>query len=201
MIYIYEARYEETDRREAKRAEHEIGLGLLYKGLLEAFGITKAGAIEKGVHGKPFLKAYPQLHFNISHTKGLVVCSLGDEEMGIDVEWIRPFHERILQKALSPRELSHLKGLSPEERMEYFFRIWTLKESYVKALGCGITAPFTELSFELTGDYGAVCSKPDVFCRQRRSGDYILSLCSFSSGPVCFPKAFQSLTGDGFPKV
>lgn len=59
MIYIYEARYEETDRREAKRAEHEIGLGLLYKGLLEAFGITKAGDIEKGGPWKALFKGLP----------------------------------------------------------------------------------------------------------------------------------------------
>lgn len=195
MIYIYEARYEETDKRKSWKTEHEIGRRLLQRGLLEIFGIAEGGTIETGVHGKPFLKDHPGIHFNISHTKGLVVCGLGDEEIGIDVERIRPFQENILKKVLSPKELIHLESLRPNQRAEYFFRIWTLKESYGKAVGCGLTKPLTEVSFELTGDSQAVCSEPGFLCLQRRSGDYILSLCSFGRGPVRFPEAFKPLAG------
>ena len=42
-----------------------------------------------GEHGKPFLKNYPDWHFNISHCKNAVCCVLSRENVGIDIEEIK----------------------------------------------------------------------------------------------------------------
>ena len=87
---------------------------------------------------------------------------------------------------MSEQEKEQFYKLKEEERTAFFFKIWTLKESYVKAGGWGITIPLTEFSFELRPD-GITCSVPGVklvqYCLKER---YILSLCTLENSEICF---------------
>ena len=55
-------------------------------------------ALTYGPYGKPFLRELPNIQFNISHTKGLVVCAIGTASLGIDAEKIRPYPGSVLRK-------------------------------------------------------------------------------------------------------
>ena len=68
-------------------------------------------------------------------------------EVGVDVEKIRPYPPRMPRRILAPSEQEQL--LKSENREDLFFRFWTLKESYGKALGVGIGYPFREIHFQL----------------------------------------------------
>lgn len=190
MIKIYAEEFNLTAGENKREREHLKGELLLRKGLKKDYGIVYGESnpvpVIKGVHGKPQLKEYPHIFHNISHTTGLVVCAIGDAPMGIDVEEIRPFSENIIRKVMSEQEKEQFYKLKGEEQNAFFFKIWTLKESYVKARGWGITIPLTEFSFELGSD-GITCSVPGVqivqYCLKEK---YVLSLCTLEKTEICF---------------
>ena len=97
-----------------------------------------------GQHGKPSLSgenASSGLNFNLSHSSGHVVYAIARERnLGIDVEHVRPESagEDIAQRYFSAREVSDLRTLPPEARVEGFFHCWTRKEAYLKATGMGL---------------------------------------------------------------
>ena len=131
----------------AKVAEqHHFAHGLLEEMLFKR-GIFKPYFMGEGKHGKPFLLEHPQIQFNISHCKNAVLCGIGSKPLGVDVETIRPMRERVLHRVLTASEQQEiLQSESPEL---CFLRFWTLKESFVKALGVGISYPMQTLAFSL----------------------------------------------------
>lgn len=105
-------------------------------------------------YGKPrvALTLDQPLHFNLSHTDGLVACVVAREPaVGVDAEHLgrRGSLLEIARHCFAPAEVVRLEQASPEERREVFFDIWTLKEAYVKARGMGLSLPLQEFAFEL----------------------------------------------------
>ncbi len=191
MIQIYMASYEKCHGKKKWEQEHELGKKLLRMGLKDLYGIDLRGpalpVILKGEHGKPYLKDFPNIHYNISHTDGMVACGIGDRELGIDVERIRPFRHNILRKVFSDAERRRMEEIPEEEHSLYFFCIWTLKESYLKAVGCGITRPLTGISFEWKGETPTACGLPGAsFYQTMTEGGYVLSVCTLGDEKINF---------------
>lgn len=108
-----------------------------------------------GKHGKPFLSGEnvsSGLSFNLSHSSGMVVYAIARERnLGIDVEHARAESagEDIAQRYFSAREVSDLRTLLPDARVEGFFLCWTRKEAYLKATGMGLQIPLDSFSVSL----------------------------------------------------
>jgi 4'-phosphopantetheinyl transferase len=108
-----------------------------------------------GRHGKPSLSgesASSGLCFNLSHSSGVAVYAIAKERnLGIDVEHIQPDSagDDIAARYFSPREISDLRTLPPEQRAEAFFHCWTRKEAYLKATGMGLQTPLDSFSVSL----------------------------------------------------
>lgn len=109
-----------------------------------------------GSYGKPYIarpEAFRYLQFNISHTNGLVVCAVsGGVEIGVDVENL---HRHIDLLSLSPQvfslsETEILRSLKDIERRRRFFKLWTLKEAYIKARAMGLAIPLNSFEFEIS---------------------------------------------------
>lgn len=212
MVRIYLEKYDATQRKEKREQEHGLGKELLRMGLKDLYGIgselNDQPVILKGEHGKPYLKDFPHIHYNISHTDGLVACAIGDRQVGIDVERIRPFRQNILKKVFSEAERHRMEEIPESERSQYFFRIWTLKESYLKAAGLGITVPLTTISFEWKEEASFACSVPGASFHQTMvKGGYVLSVCTLGDEEINFgqnlvfsARAEGLLTGLCFPK-
>ena len=96
---------------------------------------------------KPYLIHYPNIYFNISHCEQMVACMIGHKPVGIDVEWIRPFSVAAMKKVCSKEEQEWIRAAHHSE--EAFFRLWTLKESYIKAVGKGLQIPMKSITFDL----------------------------------------------------
>jgi phosphopantetheinyl transferase len=64
-------------------------------------------------------------------------------EIGVDVEFVRPMSnlEDIAASVYTPGELASLLQAQGEARERLFFRYWTRKESYIKAIGKGLSIP------------------------------------------------------------
>jgi 4'-phosphopantetheinyl transferase len=101
---------------------------------------------------KPFLKDRDGIHFNISHSGDWIVCAIAESEVGIDVEKIRKINLNIARRFFSTKEVGHLFKLPEKAQLDYFFDLWTLKESYLKALGTGLTRPLN--SFTVSQENG-----------------------------------------------
>lgn len=136
--------------------------------------------IVKGDNGKPYLKDFP-IYFNISHAGNLVVCAFSEHEVGVDVEQIRNIDLAIAKHYFCKSECEDLNAKSIDQRLNYFFSLWTLKESYMKWLGDGMSIPLDSFCFKVD-DYGIDVAdehrsiKP--FFKQFSIDGYKLSLCS-----------------------
>ncbi len=112
----------------------------------------------ENAHGKPVidpdLDSSP-LSFSLTHTKGLAVVAVtGGADVGMDVERADRFVDaaRLSSRFFSPEEITALQELSPDRLRERFFLYWTLKESYIKARGVGLSLPLDSFSFRLAGE-------------------------------------------------
>lgn len=107
----------------------------------------------RGVYGKPYVKNIDEMiEFSLSHTRGIVVCAFSRcGRIGIDIEpadrqvdWLS-----MQRHCLSAIEVEQLMAQPEEKRKHLFLTFWVLKESYLKALGRGITPHMNSISFIL----------------------------------------------------
>lgn len=160
---------------------------LLDYGLQEMFQVDGTEKrIEKESNGKPFLKGMEQYHFNISNTDGMVVCAVSDMEIGVDAEKKKPFRKGILRKCAGPGEKAYILEAEENVQQDLFFRLWTLKESYIKMTGEGMRIPLNEVEFDIIEeeeDIQITCSKEGKFY-QKNNKEYWMSLCTKASANV-----------------
>lgn len=110
-----------------------MGAGL-YMGLIE----HGHGAISIGSDGKPRADG---LEFNASHSGCYVAFACSEHAVGVDIEAIGSNMD-IARKVTTPDEYDDLMScVDPRAREDLFCRMWTAKESYMKALGKGMGLP------------------------------------------------------------
>lgn len=76
--------------------------------------------------GKPYFPDFPEVSFNLSHTRGAVLVGLSDEPIGVDIERIRPVGQKAMQR---------LANVTSERA---FFQSWVRREARTKRTGDGI---------------------------------------------------------------
>ncbi|MBR5118780.1 MAG: 4'-phosphopantetheinyl transferase superfamily protein [Muribaculaceae bacterium] len=127
------------------------GVGLLLDDMLRSRGLRERDMrYVEGEHGKLAFEQYPDLHFSLSHSGTLVACAVGDVALGVDVQTIVTARESLVNYIMSDNEKAKLQTLDEEARNAYFTQLWTLKESYAKATGKGLTHDFP--AFEVASD-------------------------------------------------
>jgi 4'-phosphopantetheinyl transferase len=98
------------------------------------------GIYTQGGHGKPYLPNY-DIHpgfFNLSNSAGEFLIAIGDTELGVDIEYLKPWFawQDIASRYFGANELDYIAG--SENPVEAFFLLWTRKEALLKATGEGI---------------------------------------------------------------
>lgn len=101
-------------------------------------------------NGKPHASG-DKVHFNVSHSGRYVACAVADVPVGIDIE-AQGDNLDLLRSVAVPEEREEFARLPEEEREAVFCRMWTAKESYMKAVGLGMSIPPD--SFRVVGDGG-----------------------------------------------
>lgn len=130
--------------------------------ILLRYGLSQAGLselpllFELGEHGKPYIKD-SDTFFSISHSGDWAVCAVSDSEVGCDIEKIRPVDLKLARR-FSPEEFSAIMSADEENRLELFFRYWTLKESYMKATGLGLKLPLNEFQIVMEKEASVIQS-------------------------------------------
>jgi len=130
----------EKDRQLATLAHR-----LLCYSLSVQFGIYPSACDwATGWHGKPYLKNVPYVHFNISHSGSVAMCALHSAPVGVDIERINTVDSMTAWRIMSKDELAAFN--MAQDRNSFFYKIWTLKEAYIKYNGRGIGCDLQALS-------------------------------------------------------
>lgn len=165
----------EQRRQQALRFRHEQGRRecvaaylLLKEGLQREYGITGNPEFSYDEGGKPSLKDYPDIHFNLSHCREAAACAISNVPMGVDIETIRPFKEPLARKVLSDEEYNYvMKAERPDVE---FIKFWTRKEALLKLTGEGIRS-----------DLKTVLNNDNVEFDTSVTSRYVYSVCFKSS--------------------
>lgn len=102
--------------------------------------------------GKPMLTNSP-IQFNLSHSEKLSLLSITQNDMiGVDVEYNKPKveFERLAERFFSSDESDKLKSL--DEKADSFYRCWTRKEAFIKAIGEGLSYPLSDFEVSFLED-------------------------------------------------
>jgi 4'-phosphopantetheinyl transferase len=120
-----------------------------------------------GPHGKPEVEDAGDLRFNLAHSgeRALFAVTRGDA-VGVDIERHRPgvAAEAIAERFFSEQEAAALLGLAEHEREAAFFRCWTRKEAYVKAVATGIALGLGAFDVSVLPDHppAILATRPDA---------------------------------------
>jgi 4'-phosphopantetheinyl transferase len=112
-----------------------------------------------GTYGKPALATDHTLRFNLSHSGEIALLGVTlDRELGVDVEQVRENFatEEIARRFFSRAEVDDFNALARNEQVAAFFRCWTRKEAYIKAVGKGLSQSLD--AFDVTLAPGAAAA-------------------------------------------
>lgn len=151
-------------------------------------GISSENLIVKtNEYGKPFLIEPRGIYFNISHSKSLVVCAVDNNPVGIDVEEIKSIDFSIAERFFTKEEYTELTSQPEKNKLKYFYMIWTLKESYIKAEGKGLSIPLNSFSMNIAQTIRVSAdnkSNQYNFFQLPIDNNGICSLCTFSDSNI-----------------
>lgn len=100
----------------------------------------KSVLIRTGAYGKP---ATDGIFFNLSHAEDRMIAVFSFKgSVGVDIEKIDNtiWTEELEDFLFSIREKQFFRSISPSQREEVFFSLWTMKEAYLKEKGLGLVA-------------------------------------------------------------
>ena len=135
------------------RAQQAIGRALIRLLGARALGCNPLDvAIAVTETGKPWLLDLPDLHVNVSHTRGsVVVAAASVAPVGVDIEppatpAVHP--HRLAQRLFAGSELRTLREMSEDRLADWFTSVWTIKEAVGKAMGIGVVPAMSQVVVE-----------------------------------------------------
>ena len=166
-----------------KAEQHSHAHSLLSRALKE-FGIAYVAGettVVFGEHGKPSLAEHPEVNFNISHADSIAAVVVSKNECGIDCERVRAYDPRVMKRVCTEAEQAAINSAPESERDMLFFRLWTLKEAYVKALGRGLSFPLREAEFAFSGNEILSELAGCAFSQYVINGEFVAAVCELSA--------------------
>lgn len=153
-----------------------LGAGLLLQQVFHNHEV-KSGALRLGKYGKPEIEG---LNFNLSHSGNIVACAVSKETVGCDVEKLREAPPKIGDRFFCEREKQYLRMLAGQQYDREFFRLWTIKESYLKMTGEGLSFPMRRLEIDLKDSVKIIRDGilQPCFVREYIVSGYQVSVCS-----------------------
>ena len=123
--------YESLRREESRQTS--LRAGLLYAYAMRQWGVDPAAEVTVLPAGKPVLARREDLFFSLSHSDTWAMCAVSNKPVGADIQRRRPVKDS-MARWFHPSERSRLETLSGDAWEAEFFRLWTRKEAWVKAV-------------------------------------------------------------------
>ncbi|BDC94594.1 4'-phosphopantetheinyl transferase family protein [Treponema bryantii] len=144
----YEKYVSEIRRKYSKKYKFQIDRKLsiivfilLRVGLFREFGIRNKIEVYKHENGKPYLDGFPNLFISFSHCKNAVACGISTSNIGVDVQEYVNFDESVAERFFCSDEIKQISMDS-----NGFTKLWTLKESFCKYKGTGLSAKIRDVN-------------------------------------------------------
>ena len=147
-----------------------------------------------GENGKPYLADYPGLYFSLSHSGSYVIAAFSEKEVGIDIQYHKPMRCDMAKRFFSKEDNEWLQGFDADGKVDAFYRLWAVKEAYMKLTGEGMRQGLDATKLEAEG-YAADCIIPKLQIGRilHRNGEggaffriydkvekYSIAVCSYS---------------------
>lgn len=155
-------------------------------------GVTEDCQLTYGENGKPYLKS-SGAHFNISHAGDYVVLAEAKCEVGVDIEKVSAYSDAVAARCFTPPEREWLRREGCDEA---FYRLWTAKESVMKASGLGFSLPPEAFSvLPMDSSAHIIAGKPWFLDWLSFSG-YIICGCGATDGIAEKTEIITTAPGD-----
>lgn len=137
------------ERRRLQEEQHRCAWKLLQYACQKEYGICSLEELEiqKTEYGKPYSRAYPDLHFNLSHCQFGCACVLAENPVGIDIERKFTVRDSFVRRICTAKEQHVLRSWPPEKQQQLIQVLWSMKESAVKQNGRGLGYGVERLDF------------------------------------------------------
>lgn len=159
-----------------------LAAGIVLERGLSELGVWKAqGQFCYGRYGKPYLNNRLDIQFNLSHAGNYAVAAFGNKEIGIDIEQVGRGNMKIVSRFFTKKEQEYLKNLPEGKRQEKdLIKFWTRKESFVKAVGEGLSFGIecVETSVGKRAEILMEKGFPDYFFYEYQLEGYQIAVCS-----------------------
>jgi 4'-phosphopantetheinyl transferase len=146
-----------------------------------------------------------RISFNVAHTRSLVVLGVSCERaLGVDTEDVatRRADLQIADRYFSADEVAQLRATPPELQQARFFEYWTLKESYIKARGLGLSLPLEQFGFDLSQPHRVrIRFHPPLLDEPSRWTFWLLRAGSDHYVTVCAERAGREVPQLSFTKI
>lgn len=218
---LFNAFYKEVsgDRRKktdgyrfAKDKYLSLGAEILLYEALDRFGFDRKAyeggeiCFVKGENGKPYMEGHGNIFFNISHSGDYVMCAVSDREVGCDIQKMEKAELSLAERFFLPQEYEAIATQPDEEsKRRMFYRYWTLKESYMKVTGLGMSLPLDAFEIRTYGMTEPVTAELAAVSAERAGRDrrfyfrefdvvpeYCCAVC-IEDGPVDAPMQMVDL--------
>lgn len=167
-------------QRYRKTLDRKLSLAgdiLARKAIYEECGINPIDIrFDNGEFGKPYAVDI-NVHFNISHSGEWTICAIDDKSIGVDIEKITNINMDTTRHFCTSNEIKYIFDNSPQNILQRFFRIWTLKEAYFKNIGTGLD-DLKSVEFFINKNGSIICDKEGyAFKNVCISNLYMVSMC------------------------
>ena len=155
---------------------------LLARAAREIWGWESLPPTERTRWGKPFFPAFPDHHFNLSHSAALALCALSNSPVGADIQIVKDsWREGLPRRVCSPKEMEWLEG--QQDRWEAFTLLWALKEARGKYDGTGLSAGVQRISVPLPHPSETLYHHDGLWFRIYRGERWTAAVCGEETPP------------------
>ena len=180
--------------RNDRDRNRSLGAGLLLDHGLAVYGLQERSVeYDIGQWGKPALKYHPEICFSLSHSGDYAICTIGDRPVGNDIEHVREGRLKVANRFFSEEELAWLyEAETEEERTGRMFRLWTMKESFLKVIGRGMSLSLKDFVIRMDEESGRARVRHSFDAKyyyMREYGEidgYCTAVCAQESGDMAY---------------
>ena len=180
--------------RNDRDRNRSLGAGLLLDHGLAVYGLQERGVeYDIGQWGKPALKYDPEICFSLSHSGDYAICTIGDRPVGNDIEHVREGRLKVANRFFAEEELAWLyEAETEEERTGRMFRLWTMKESFLKVIGRGMSLSLKDFVIRMDEESGRARVRHSFDAKyyyMREYGEidgYCTAVCAQESGDMAY---------------
>lgn len=156
-----------------------LGAGLLIKKAVTDYGVDyDTCVIKRHENGKPYI-ADAGFDYNVSHSGNKVICAISDTSVGCDIQEPELYKENLVNRFFHEKEIEYLKAFDENLRDDEFTRLWTIKESYIKCTGDGMSRELSSFGIvPKNRGYALYGIEEDYSFTELETDSYKISVCT-----------------------